>query len=408
VTMAALGILVLKEIFYSKGDRKIYLKPVYWAAGITGGLCLFYALFGSALMSFSGMRDVQLQNPELIAAIVTDRKSMLASDSWRSFCLIALAAGALWLYVHKKFKVVYVIALIGILIFIDLWTVNKRFINYDSFVAKKEAEVKASPVDLQILQDKDPHYRVFNYAPDWFQESRTSFFHKSIGGYSPAKLRRYQDIIDYHLSRGININVLKMLNTKYVIVQSEQGPRYQINPDALGNAWFVNELKWVDSPDEEIVAMRDFNPAQTAFIDKEWQSLLTGWESLQHEAADSTAYIRLTDYVNPGNLMYESSAVKPHLAVFSEVYYKTWRAYIDGVEAPLVRVNYILRGLQVPAGNHTIEMKCIDDVYLRGAKISKIASTFVGVVFLLIIGFAVWSSVKKRPVAGAVSTSSSQ
>ena len=403
VTMAALAVLALKEIFDNKENRKIYLKPIYISAGITGGLCLLYALFGGSLMSFSGQSDAMYQSyPGLLEAIVADRKSMLASDSWRSFIFIALATGALWYFINKKIKNVYIIAFIGILIFTDLWTVCKRFLNYDSFVdIKKTTEILPTDADLLILQDKDPNYRVLNLTTSAFQESTTSAFHKSIGGYSPAKLRRYQDICDYHFSGGINMDVLNMLNTKYFIVpaqqQGQQQGKQQVqqNPGALGNVWFVNELIWVDSPDEEIVALREFNPAQTAYIDKEWKNKLTGWESLQHEK-DSTASIRLTDYANPGNLFYESSSTMPHLAVFSEVYYKTWRAYIDGNEAPLVRVNYILRGLEIPAGIHKIEFKCIDDVYIKGEKISKIASIISGIFILGLFGLAIWNVFRKK------------
>ncbi len=397
VTMAALAILALKEIFDNKSNRKIYLKPVYISAGIAGGLCLIFALFGGSLMSFSGLTDNQIQSPEMLAAIISDRKSMLTSDSWRSFIFIALAAGVLWYYINNNFKTPYVIAIIGVLIFADLWTVDKRFLNYDSFIPKqKEKVVTPTDADQQILQDKDPDYRVLNLTSSTFQESRTSYFHKSIGGYSPAKLRRYQDIVDYYFAGNINMNILNMLNAKYVIVPAQQGQQVvQMNPEVLGNAWFVNELKWMNSPDEEIVALKDFNPAQTALIDKEWQSTLKGWESLQHEK-DSMASIRLTDYANPGNIFYESSSTMPHLAVFSEVFYKTWHAYIDGQEVPLVRVNYILRGLEIPAGNHKIEFKCVDDVYLQGAKISKIASIIVGLIILCLLGFAIWTSTKKN------------
>ncbi|MDR0844869.1 MAG: YfhO family protein, partial [Tannerella sp.] len=167
------------------------------------------------------------------------------------------------------------------------------------------------------------------------------------------------------------------------------------NDRALGNAWFVDKLQWVNSPDEEIVALKDFNPAQTAVIDIAWKEKLSGWEALQHET-DSSAVIQLTNYANPGNLFYESSSTQPHLAVFSEVFYKTWHAYIDGVEAPLVRVNYILRGLAVPAGNHKIEFKCIDDVYLQSAKYSMIGSTVTGIVLALLFGYAIWIAVRPR------------
>lgn len=399
VTMAAMAVLALKEIFDHKNNRKLYLKPVYIAAGITGGLCLLFALLGSSLMSFSGIVDTQIQHPDMIAAMIADRKSMLSSDAWRSFIFIALAAGALWYYVNHTFKTTYLIAILGILIFADLWPVDKRFLNYDSFIDKKQKEeILPTEADQLILQDKDPNYRVLNLTTSAFQESKTSYFHKSVGGYSPAKLSRYQDLIDHYFAGNINMNILNMLNAKYIIVPGQQGqPTVQQNPTALGNVWFVDEIKWVDSPDEEIAALKEFNPKQTAYIDKEWLSSLTGWESLQYEK-DSTASIRMTDYANPGNIFYESNSEKPHLAVFSEVFYKTWHAYVDGEEVPLVRVDYILRGLEVPAGNHTIELKCIDDIYLRGAKISKTASILAGIIILGLFGLAIRNAIRKKPV----------
>jgi hypothetical protein len=394
ITMVTLGILAVK-LFIEQKDKRKFLKPLYISAGITGGLCLIYALFGSALMSFSSFADEQIKNyPELWNAIVADRKHMLTSDAWRSFFFIVLSAGALWHYLRKPYRPTSLTIILGILILIDLWAVDKRFLNYDRFVPKKKAvEIVATPVDLQILKDKDPNYRVINLTRSTFNESETSYFHKSIGGYSPAKLRRYQDIIDFYLSQSIHPNILNMLNTRYLIVPSEQGPQVQFNNRALGNAWFVNEIKWAVSPNEEIADLKDFNPAQTAVIDTVWKKKLPGWESLQHEK-DSTAFIRLTDYANPGNLFYESSSTTARFAVFSEVFYKTWHAYIDGAEVPLIRVNYILRGLAVPAGEHKIEFKCIDDIYYRASKISLISSIVVGIVLVCLFGLAIWKAIK--------------
>ena len=407
VSMVALAVLALKEIFDNKDNKRIFIKPLYISAGITGGLCLLFALFGGYLMSFSGSQDSNFSNfTDLFTAIVSDRKAMLSSDAWRSFLLIGIAALVLWWYLNKSTKPLYVLSIIGIMILGDLWVVDKRFLNHDDFVPiKKATEILPTEADLLILRDKDPNYRVFDYTS--FMSARTSFFHKSLGGYSPAKLRRYQDIIDYYFAGNLNPNVINMLNAKYFIVPSQQGqPQVQQNPEALGNVWFVNEIKWVDTPDEEIIALKDFNPTQTAYIHKEWQSSLNGWEALQHEK-DSTAYIRMTDYANPGNIFYESSSTMPHLAVFSEVHYKTWRAYIDGKEVPVIRVNYILRGLEVPAGNHKIEFKCIDDIYLRGAKISMVSSTIVGIVILCLLGFAILTAFKrcreKVPVSPLIS-----
>jgi hypothetical protein len=395
VTMVTLAILAVKAFMEHK-DRAGLLKPLYIAAGITGGLCLIYALFGGALMSFSSFMDENYKNyPELLNALEADRRNMLTSDAWRSFFFIALSAGALWYYLRKPYRPALLTAILGVLVLVDLWVVDKRFINYDSFMPRKRAqEIVATPADQQILQDKDPNYRVLNLARDTYNESETSYFHKSIGGYSPAKLRRYQDIIDYYLARGVNMNVLNMLNGRYVIVPSQEGTQVQRNGGALGNVWFTDSLQWVNSPDEEIVALNDFNPAKTAIVDIAWKDKLPGWETLQ--GADSTAVIRLTDYANPGYLIYESSSSIPRLAVFSEVYYKTWHAYIDGVEAPLVRVNYILRGLAVPAGNHKIELKCIDDIYYGGARISMIASIVVGFVLAGLFGYAIWTLFRRK------------
>lgn len=396
VTMVTMAILVLKQIIEDKEDRKKYLRPLYISGGITGGLCLLFALFGGGLMSFSAASDAAYRDyPQLIQAIIADRQHMLTTDSWRSLLFIVLAGGALWLYIRKSLSVVRLLAIVGVLIFLDLWMVDKRFLNFDSFVPKRQvAEMRPTPADLQILQDKDPNYRVMNLSANTFNESNTSYFHKSIGGYSPAKLRRYQDIIDYYLSRDLNVNVLNMLNTRYLIVPTQQGAQVQQNPGALGNVWFVDELKWVNSPDDEILALKEFDPKKTAVIDVKWKDNVTSKELSQPR--DSNAVIRLTDYANPGYLIYESSSSQPQFAVFSEVFYKTWRAYIDGVEVPLVRVNYILRGLEVPAGNHKIEFKCVDEVYLTGSRLSLIASVIVGLMLLGLLGFAGWTTWKKR------------
>ena len=396
VSMAALAILAVKRLLEAD-DKRALLRPLYIAAGLTGGLCLLYALLGGGLMSFSGPADEQFkQYPDLLMALVADRQGMLSADAWRSFGFIAAVAALLFIYLKKPFNANYVVAVIGLLVFADLWAVDKRFLNYEDFVPQRQArEIVATEADKQILQDKDPNYRVLNLTKSTFNESETSYFHKSVGGYSPAKLRRYQDIIDYHFAaKGINPNVLNMLNTRYVIVPTDQGPQVQRNPGAPGCVWFVNEIRWVNSPDEEIVALNDFNPVRTAVIDKAWQADLPSWQQLA--SSDSAATIRLTDYPAPDRLLYESQSASPRLAVFSEVFYKTWHAYIDGREVKPIRVDYILRGLEIPAGTHKIEFRCVDDVYLRSARISLIASIVVGVVFLALLGMAVRSAVVRK------------
>lgn len=393
VTMVALGILALKELLKAGPDRS-FIKPLYYAAGITGGICMFFALLGGSLFTFSAPSDANY--PQwLTNALIEDRKALLSGDAWRSLVLILMTAGALWLYLNRKLKVSYLTALIGILVLIDLWAVDKRFLNNDHFLPKREAKaIKPTQNDLMILQDKDPNYRVLNLSTNTFNESMTSYFHKSVGGYSPVKLRRYQDIIDFYLSnRGINMNILNMLNTKYVIFPAEKGPVVQQNPDALGNAWFVDSLLWVDSPDDEILAFAEINPAKTAVIDRQWQSNV----SIASLVTGDSATIRLTNYT-PGRLTYESQSNLDRLAVFSEVFYKTWRAYVDGKPATPVRVNYILRGLEIPAGHHEVVFECVDDVYLKSAKLSIVGSILAGVTLLTLIGLLVFSRWRRKKV----------
>lgn len=391
VTMVALAIIALRDILKAE-DKKVFIKPLYYSAGITGGLCLLLALLGGSLFSFTSASDVNY--PQwLLSAFIEDRQGMLTGDAWRSFFLILLSAGGLWLYLNNKLKASYLMALIGLLVLIDMWTVDKRFLNNDHFMPKQVAKaIKPTQNDLLILQDKDPNYRVLNLSTNTFNESATSYFHKSVGGYSPVKLRRYQDIIDFYLSnRGINMNVLNMLNTKYVIVPTENGSTVQQNPDALGNAWFVDSLLWVDSPDDEIHALGTLNPATMAVVEKTWKENVT----VEPVVVGDSASIVMTQYT-PGKLTYQSHSDKARVAVFSEVFYKTWRATIDGQPATPIRVNYILRGLEVPAGQHEVVFECVDELYLKSARWSSIGSIFVGVILFSLVGLLIFTGLRKR------------
>ena len=391
VTMVALAIIALRDILKAE-DKKAFIKPLYYSAGITGGLCLLLALLGGSLFSFTSASDVNY--PQwLLSAFIEDRQGMLTGDAWRSFFLILLSAGGLWLYLNNKLKASYLMALIGLLVLIDMWTVDKRFLNNDHFMPKQVAKaIKPTQNDLLILQDKDPNYRVLNLSTNTFNESATSYFHKSVGGYSPVKLRRYQDIIDFYLSnRGINMNVLNMLNTKYVIVPTENGSTVQQNPDALGNAWFVDSLLWADSPDDEIHALGTLNPATMAVVEKTWKENVT----VGPVVVGDSASIVMTQYT-PGKLTYQSHSDKARVAVFSEVFYKTWRATIDGQPATPIRVNYILRGLEVPAGQHEVVFECVDELYLKSARWSSIGSIFVGVILFALVGLLIFTGLRKR------------
>ena len=372
--MAMLGMLALRALL----KKEVELKHIYIATGITGGLCLLFALFPGLAGGFTAKMDAQL--PEWLSeCLIEDRRAMLTSDAWRSLCFILLAAAGAFAYLKiEKMRSGILIALMGVLILADLWTVDKRFLNDDHFVPKKRTLVTMTEADKQILADKDPNYRVLNLTTSTFNDAQTSYFHKSVGGYSPAKLRRYQDIIDYYFAGNINMNVLNMLNTRYVITQ--QGVQY--NPEAFGNAWFVQNIDWVNNPNEEIAAIGNIDLLQKAVIDTCWRTKVSDGLAMTQPAS-----IRLTNYANPGNLFYESESSEDGLAVFSEVYYKTWKAFIDGKEVPVVRANYILRAIEVPAGKHTIEFRCEDDLLLDTQIVSAIASCLVLLVIILLLVF---------------------
>ena len=389
VSMAALAILAVKTIMENKQEKRFkekFIQQLYTALGITGGLCLIFALFGGVIFNFSAPADRNY--PDWFAtALYADRAAMLVSDAWRSLLLIAVSGIFVWLFVQNKMKITYFFLCLAVLILVDMWGVSKRFLNNDNFIPKRQAKtISPTEANLLILQDKDPSYRVLNLASNTFNESQTSYFHKSIGGYSPAKLRRYQDIIDHHLSQRPNINVLNMLNTRYIIVPTHQGTsEVQRNHEALGNCWFVDNIEWVNNPNEEIAALNEFDPETTAIIDIIWKKYLPD-NLIPLAGYDDEIY--MVDY-KPGNIIYESLTEEPRLAVFSEVFYKTWKAYIDGEEVPIVRVNYILRALPVPAGEHTIEFKCVDEVFNTAARISFWSSILVGLILLGLIGYIV-------------------
>lgn len=374
--MAMMGMLALKEVL----ERKVTLKQVGIAGGVTVGVCLLFILFPSLAGTFSAQVDAQM--PEwLTSAIIADRQHMLTSDAWRSIVFVLLAAVGIVVYLRaEKMKGIVIVVILGALIIGDLWAVDKHYLNDSHFVAKKQQLITPTAADKQILADKDPDYRVLNLASNTFNESRTSYFHKTIGGYSPAKLRRYQDIIDYYLSGKINMNVLNMLNTRYVITQQV----VQRNFEAFGNAWFVKSVQWVNTPNEEIEAIGDADLQEVAFIDTCWQSKVQGALAMTQPAK-----IELTKYANPGNLFYASESAEEGLAVFSEVYYKTWKAFVDGKEVPVLRANYILRAIEVPAGKHTIEFRCQDELLEKTQVVSVVASCVIVLVVLLLLVYSI-------------------
>ena len=386
VTMVLMAILALKAIFDKENpvDKKKLNLGLYISTGITAGFILLMMAFSGGF-SFSGASDVQMaaqygtQWDAIQDVLVKDRKALFMSDSWRSLILILISAVALWLYINEKIKQSgIIIGVLACLVLFDLWGVDRRYLNDTNFVSEKRIKLKPSQTD-QILnqyaaQFNDEDYRVFDLSVNTFNDSYPSAFHHQIGGYSAAKLRRYQDIIDFYLSRHINPKVLNMLNTRYVVVPGQNNqPQVQRNPDALGNAWFVDQYQLVDDANAEILALNELNPADTAVIDKRFAEMVKG-KNLERDS-NSVIVMEHQKPYNPDYVVYKTKTNKDQLAVFSEVYYAPdWRAYIDGKPADYFRANYILRAMVIPAGEHKIEFKNEAPLMHKLDKVSVICS----------------------------------
>ena len=393
LTMSALAILAVKRFLEdAKSDTKLS-KALYIALGITGGLTLLFAVVPDVFFDFTSTADARFaQIPELLDALIIQRRCMLVSDAWRSFAFIAATAALMWAYTRYNLKQALFIAVLGVLFLVDMWPVCKRFVNDDKFMPKKETTAirdTAADKEVRRLAGNDPHYRVFNLTDHNgpFNEAFTSYKHKSIGGYSPAKLARYQDVIERYLSK-FNMNVISMLNTRFFITPDG----VQENHEAFGNCWLVDNVEWVNNAKEEIAAIENVDK-ETAYIDKVWQKDIDNPEQYNNA---TPGIITMSEYRNPGNIVYKSNSTAPKVAVFSEVYYKTWKAYIDGKEATPIRANYVLRALPIPAGEHTIEFKCIDDLMIKSHNWSTYMSIAVGIAMLAIVAIGIYRRVKKE------------
>lgn len=354
VTMPLLGFLALQHLWEHREEKANYSKHVLLAGGITAGICLILALFGGALFDFTSSYDNQWKGQvgdDIYGMIIDQRVAMMKADAWRSFGLIAAAVIVIWLYTLDKLKSGYTIAILAALVLIDLVPVDRRFFGSKNFVPKKEDNryFAIQPWEEQILQDKSLDYRVLNLNTNTFNDSRTSYRFKSIGGYSAVKLRRYQDLIDEHIGK-MNWKVLNMLNTKYIVTRQGVYP----NPDALGNAWFVNDVQFVPTPDDESAALNTLDLKHTAVADEQFRDVLTATGT-----PSEGDQIALTNY-ELDRLDYTYSLTNERVAVFSEIYYpKGWHLYCDGEEIPLGRVNYVLRAAVLPAGGHSLHMEFV-------------------------------------------------
>lgn len=419
-TIPLLAALALKRIIDEPTVLTKNMKYVYASLALTAGVALAIALMPSMMGPFVSDQERQMlsgiqgMTPDvqnmMLSSIATMRGAMVSADAWRSIVIIIIGVAMLLLFKAQKIKAIYLIVGISALCLIDLWQVDKRYLNDEMFVPKSERDTpqQATATDLQILKDKSLSYRVLNFASGAFNENNTSYFHKSIGGYHPAKLRRYQEMIDKYIvpemqtamqaianKGGVMSEVdgrklfpiLNMLNAKYFIVPLQGNATTSIqNPYAQGNGWFVDKLTYVADANAEYAGVGKIDVSHEAVADKKFEPILG-----QTQTNDSTARVVLTKY-EPNNMTYTVNSTKGGVVVFSEVYYPGWTATIDGQPAELGRVNYILRALNVKAGKHEVVL----DFHPTSISTTETIAYAALIVLLLAICVAIYSEKKKQ------------
>lgn len=393
-----LGIMGLQEIIKENADTKNLWKQIKIAAGITAGICILVGVGGSAFFNFTGPEDSRYQ-PELLKALKEDRATLAAMSGLKSAAYILLTTGLLWAYLKKKIILNIMVLGIGILVLVDLLPVAHDYLNDSNFKDAAEYEQTFEPreVDKMILRDPDPYYRVLDLSRDTYNDAVQAYFHKCIGGYHPAKMEIYQDLIDRHLGgrKSYNEQVLDMLNTKYIIVGGQKGgARAMPNPNANGNAWFVEEVKWANTADEEMEFMNApsigdttmmpnaFNSKKTAIMRSEFKTELGNYTF----GKDSAATVKLAKY-GLDDISFTSQNSKDGLVVFSDIYYsKGWKAYVDGKETPIMRANYVLRTIKIPAGKHNILFEFKPKSFYQAKTFAMISSILL--IGLCLVAFA--------------------
>lgn len=384
-----LGVLALKEFFSLKISSEEKIKALKKSLYAFGGLIIIGFLLAHSFSTFEGIRDTTYLNIEkeyniigVLDAVIADRKAMLLFDVLRSLFLMLLTAGVLWMFLKSKLKQGIAILIIAVFVLFDLVSVDKKYVNKDDFKSSRKIEKPfiASNADKLILQDKT-HFRVGNFSVNPMNDGSTSYFHQSIGGYHAAKMMRYQELFEYQIAKN-NMQVLNMLNTKYFIVDNDKGEKQaQQNTDANGNAWFVENVKVVNSANSELQILDSLNTKVSAVIDK---SKLLDNVNFNFEK-DSTATIKLINY-DVTELTYRTKTEKEQFVVFSEIYYKDgWNAYIDGKLTNHFRVNYVLRGMKIPAGEHEIEYKFEPKVIQLGGMISLFS--YISIILVFVVWF---------------------
>lgn len=412
-TMPMLGIMGLYTLFKSIPEGKPtrietqrLIKPVY----ISFGIVIFFCLIGCLMPSFYGLDDIRSRNlldisltqPDLASvyhSLIEGRASMVRADSLRSLIFVLMAGGMIWLYINQRIRNgVIVTASLALLVTVDLYTVDKRYLDHDSFVKVNNAysfgkkAIEPTPADQEIMRDTDPDFRVMDL--DRFAEATPSYFHKTIGGYHAAKLGRYQDMLERHITQlqtETDFEILNMLNTKYFIQQGQVIP----NPDAMGNAWFVDAVRYVDGANAEMEALDNIDLRNEAVADRRFADELGTVRP--HVPGDT---VMLTSYA-PDRLTYLAKSANGGTVVFSEIYYPWgWKATIDGNPLPIARVNYLLRGVSIPSGEHEIIMTFDPDSVKTTTTVATIAVIAIYVWIIALIITLLYRTHKKPQSSG--------
>ncbi|MEC3875996.1 YfhO family protein [Chryseobacterium salviniae] len=414
-----IAIIGLYRFFTDKELTTEYKQKILlYVGGGTLGFVLILLIFGKSLLGFHTENEKTYLPPFLLDYLVEERFKLFRIDAIKAFIYVAIAAAALFLVLKQKLNQNIALLIIGVVSLFDLWTVNKRYLNDDNYVDKIFAEnpfqtessdlmaekVQGNPnlepilanvnvnKTLETIAEKDKtHYRIFNNILGTFSETNTSYFKSSIGGYHAVKLRRYDDVINeyFQIMDSVKVpNILNLLNAKYLVLGGPEQPQAIPNPKANGNAWFVSELKFVESPNQEIKSIGVIDSKKTAVIASSDKKYFEG-KTIQ---PDSTAYINLTKY-QPNELEFKSQSKTPQLAVFSEIYYPHgWKFFIDGKEVPYIKADYLLRAVHVPAGNHDIRMVFEPEVIEKGKWISLICFGL----FILLSGAGIYFLYRKK------------
>jgi hypothetical protein len=410
--LTTLAALALNKLILTT-DKSAYLKKFYYSLIALLGvfifllICYFKFDFVSAndktmLEQVKAMGNPQVSSAikDYVEALSEDRKGLMLGDIFRSLGFILFSAGMIWAFLKNWVKPLRVVLLVGLAAFIDVVMVNNTYLNETNYKEKEEDTTTFEPTekDKQMLADKSD-FRVFNMSGNAFSENYTSYHFKSIGGYHAAKLGIYQDLIERQLGKGQpNLSVLNMLNAKYIIQKgrlSEGGPivtvNVQQNPGVLGSAWFVEKVNFVKDAEAEMKALDSFDAKQNAFVQEQFKSNIS--IPLEYDTSSSIKLIKNdNDYIE-----YQSTSGKNAFAVFSEIYYKTgWKAFVDGKEQPIIKTNYVLRGLALTAGNHKIEFKFLPEGYKKGVQYGRINTIVLGLLLLSLIGYLYVENKKKK------------